>query len=166
LIKTSPIAKSCYAGRNFNSEQCENVVEEWPILDFTNTNVIGRSLPYYVACPPINQTAGERAVRPCTLGINPVMAVNATTRSDISATVQFARKNNVRLVTTGTGHDLLGRSDGYGSLELWLRVSITTLSNKVRSDRLVLPQQHHIPKGVPTHQGLQQIALERWRHGH
>ncbi|KAA8619663.1 FAD binding domain-containing protein [Pyrenophora tritici-repentis] len=121
LIKTTPIAKSCYPGSGYDSVECDNVVEEWPILDFTTTNVIGRSLPYYIACPPINYTAGEVPVRQCSLGINPAMAVNATTRSDISATVQFARENNVRLVTTATGHDLLGRSDGFGSLELWLR---------------------------------------------
>jgi FAD/FMN-containing dehydrogenase len=33
----------------------------------------------------------------------------------------FARLNNIRLVVASTGHDLLGRSDGYGSLEIWLR---------------------------------------------
>jgi hypothetical protein len=35
--------------------------------------------------------------------------------------VNFARKNNLRLVIKTTGHDLLGRSDGYGSLEIWLK---------------------------------------------
>ncbi|KAI8942367.1 hypothetical protein NX059_000442 [Plenodomus lindquistii] len=125
LIKTTPVAKSCYPGSSYNLSECDNVVEEWPILDFTTANAIGRSLPYYVACPPINHTAGEVPVRQCSLGINPVLAVNATSRSDISATVQFARKNNVRLVTSGTGHDLLGRSDGFGSLELWLRIILS-----------------------------------------
>ncbi|RMZ66112.1 fad binding domain-containing [Pyrenophora seminiperda CCB06] len=121
LIKTSPIAQSCYQGSNYNSTECESVVHEWTNTEFTTTNVIGRTLPYYIACPPLNHTAGDMPVRSCVLGINPVMSVNATSRSDISATIEFARKNNIRLVTSGTGHDLLGRSDGFGALQLWLR---------------------------------------------
>jgi hypothetical protein len=162
LIKTTPIAESCYPGSNYNSTECEYVVNEWPLLDFTTTNVIGRPLPYYVACPPINHTAGEVPVRQCVLGINPVMAVNATSRSDIRATVEFARKNNIRLVTTGTGHDLLGRSDGFGSLELWLRVSLRGVSRVALADHnTVLSQQDRVSESVRAYRGLQQIVLER-----
>jgi hypothetical protein len=57
----------------------------------------------------------------CTLGPNPRYAVNATTVDHIRATLAFATLQNVRLVVKSTGHDLLGRSDGYGSVELWLR---------------------------------------------
>ncbi|KAF1957906.1 hypothetical protein CC80DRAFT_503450 [Byssothecium circinans] len=32
-----------------------------------------------------------------------------------------SKKDNIRLVTKSTGHGINGRSDGYGSLELWLR---------------------------------------------
>lgn len=78
-----------------------------------------RSLPL-VTCAPVNYTAGDVPTS-CSLGINPTYAVNITTRDHISSTLQFARQNNLRLVTTSTGHDLLGRSDGYGSLEAWLR---------------------------------------------
>ncbi|KAK3628153.1 hypothetical protein LTR56_018765 [Elasticomyces elasticus] len=33
----------------------------------------------------------------------------------------FAKRQNVRLVIKDTGHDLLGRSTGFGSIEIWLR---------------------------------------------
>lgn len=57
----------------------------------------------------------------CTLGINPQYAVNATSLDQIHSTMVFAQESNIRLVVTSTGHDLLGRSDGFGSLEVWLR---------------------------------------------
>ena len=46
----------------------------------------------------------------------------------MSATVRFARERNVRLVVKNTGHDLLGRSTGYGSLEVWISHLRTGLS--------------------------------------
>lgn len=42
--------------------------------------------------------------------------IKATTRQQIKAGVDFARKNNVRLIIRNTGHDFIGRSVGYGSL--------------------------------------------------
>lgn len=39
----------------------------------------------------------------------------------VAAAVNFAREKNVRLVIKDTGHDILGRSDGYGSLEVWIK---------------------------------------------
>ena len=57
----------------------------------------------------------------CTIGTNPRYAVNATSVADVQTAIAFARNNNVRLVIKDTGHDLLGRSDGYGSLEIWIR---------------------------------------------
>lgn len=39
----------------------------------------------------------------------PVYVVNATSKEDVKAGVDFARKRNVRLIVKGTGHDYLGR---------------------------------------------------------
>lgn len=47
--------------------------------------------------------------------------MNATSVAYVSAAIKFAAKYNVRLVIKDTGHDILGRSDGYGSLEVWIR---------------------------------------------
>lgn len=46
--------------------------------------------------------------------------MNASSVNHIRSTLAFAIRENIRLVVKSTGHDLLGRSDGYGSIELWL----------------------------------------------
>ncbi|KAK4106594.1 FAD-binding domain-containing protein [Parathielavia hyrcaniae] len=120
LIKTRPIAESCYDGPRKDLDQCAYVTEMWSDQDFQTNNPIGRPYPYNITCAPVDYAAGETPAS-CILGSLPVYAVNATTRKDISLTLDFAKKNNVRLVVASTGHDLLGRSDGYGGLELWLR---------------------------------------------
>ncbi|RYP42265.1 hypothetical protein DL767_000429 [Monosporascus sp. MG133] len=99
---------------------CDYIATEWPDQNFQTSNPIGRVLPYNITCPPVDYQAGQVPTT-CTLGSNPVYAVNATTRSAIKSTMLFAQQHNIRLVITGTGHDLLGRSDGYGGLEVWLR---------------------------------------------
>ncbi|KAF4774728.1 hypothetical protein HER10_EVM0002847 [Colletotrichum scovillei] len=40
---------------------------------------------------------------------------------DIVAALKFAEEKNLRVVIKSTGHDVLGRSDGFGGLEIWLR---------------------------------------------
>jgi hypothetical protein len=100
--------------------QCAYVTQMWSDQDFQTSSPVGRPYPYNITCAPVNYTAGETPTT-CTLGSLPVYAVNATTRKDVALTLKFAKHNNIRLVVTSTGHDLLGRSDGYGSLEVWLR---------------------------------------------
>lgn len=92
----------------------------WPDQDFMTTKPIGRPYPYNITCPPVNYAENDVPTT-CTLGINPQYAVNATNLDQINSTMLFAQENNIRLVVTSTGHDLLGRSDGFGSLEVWLR---------------------------------------------
>ncbi|KAB2575878.1 FAD-linked oxidoreductase apf9 [Lasiodiplodia theobromae] len=50
----------------------------------------------------------------------PVLAVNVTEEDDIVKTIAFAKSKNLRLVIKSTGHDILKRSTGYGSLSIWL----------------------------------------------
>ncbi|KAG7286005.1 FAD-linked oxidoreductase hmp9 [Staphylotrichum longicolle] len=120
LIKTSPIAESCYDGPRKDLAQCANVARLWSDQDFQTSKPIGRPYPYNITCAPVDYAAGGTPTS-CILGPLPVYAVNATTRKDIAQTLSFAKRNNIRLVVASTGHDLLGRSDGYGSLEIWLR---------------------------------------------
>ncbi|KXX75480.1 6-hydroxy-D-nicotine oxidase [Madurella mycetomatis] len=120
LIKTSATAESCYDGPHKDLEECAYVTRMWSDQDFQTSKPIGRPYPYNITCAPVNYTAGEIPTS-CALGPLPLYAVNATTREDIALTLDFAKRNNIRLVVTSTGHDLLGRSDGYGSLQVWLR---------------------------------------------
>lgn len=120
LIKASPLAESCYPGPHENRTECKSVDISWPTQIFHTTQPLGLAHPWNITCPPVNYAAGEQPIS-CTLGPNPRYAVNATTIHHIRATLAFAALQNVRLVVKSTGHDLLGRSDGYGSVELWLR---------------------------------------------
>jgi hypothetical protein len=92
----------------------------WSDQDFQTSNPVGRPYPYNITCAPVDYAAGATPTS-CILGSLPLYAVNATTRKDISLTLDFAKRNNIRLVVASTGHDLLGRSDGYGGLEVWMR---------------------------------------------
>ena len=92
----------------------------WTDQEFMTTNPVGRPYPYNITCAPVDYAAGATPGT-CSLGSLPYYAVNATTRRDITLTLEFAKRKNVRLVTTSTGHDLFGRSDGYGGLQLLSR---------------------------------------------
>jgi hypothetical protein len=167
LIKTSPIAETCYPGSGQDLADCDYISREWPVEDFQTSQAIGRVLPYNVTCPPVDYKAGERPTASCILGINPVYAVNATCQADIKATLEFAQKHNVRLVTTGTGHDLLGRSDGYGSLQVWLRVRsrpVPVSSLFSLTSNTVLSQQDHLPGEIRRIKWMQLIHMGRWCH--
>ena len=50
-----------------------------------------------------------------------VYAVAAKTKSDVVAAVNFARKNNLRLVVKGGGHSYQGTSNAADSLLIWTR---------------------------------------------
>ncbi|KAK4167477.1 6-hydroxy-D-nicotine oxidase [Cladorrhinum sp. PSN259] len=52
----------------------------------------------------------------CTLGYYGLYVIEAKTRAHIKDGVDFARRNNIRLVIRNTGHDFLGRSTGANSL--------------------------------------------------
>jgi FAD/FMN-containing dehydrogenase len=48
-------------------------------------------------------------------------AIRARTTADVVAGVNFARRNNLRLVVKGTGHSYLGTSNAADSLLIWTR---------------------------------------------
>ena len=119
VIKTAPLAESCYPGPKQNRAQCDHVNANWAVQAFQTSQPLGLAHPWNITCPPVNYAIGERSAS-CILGPNPRYAVNATNVNHIRSTLAFAARWNIRLVIKSTGHDLLGRSDGYGSIELWL----------------------------------------------
>lgn len=120
LIATLPLAISCYPGPYQNAAQCAIVDQGWTNASFQADSPVGLSYPIDVTCPPVNALAGQHAGT-CTIGTSPRYAVNATSVQHVAAGVIFAKDHNVRLVIKDTGHDILGRSTGYGSLEIWIR---------------------------------------------
>ncbi|KAJ4986797.1 FAD-linked oxidoreductase-like protein 13 [Stagonosporopsis vannaccii] len=119
LIKTSPLAESCYPGPKQNRAQCDYINANWAVQAFQVSQPIGLAHPWNITCPPVDIAGGQNPGT-CTLGPNPRYAVNVTKVEHVRATLAFAARQNIRLVIKSTGHDLLGRSDGFGSLELWL----------------------------------------------
>ncbi|GAD94227.1 isoamyl alcohol oxidase [Paecilomyces variotii No. 5] len=88
----------------------------WTNTSFLAEFLIGYSYPWREPC---DLPGGNTTV--CGLGDSPIYAVNASTPADVVAGVNFAREWNLRLVVKTTGHDSVGRSMGYGALEIWLR---------------------------------------------
>ncbi|KAJ8114945.1 hypothetical protein OPT61_g3289 [Boeremia exigua] len=119
LIKSTPLAQSCYPGPKEDRAQCDYINANWAIQSFQVSQPLGLAHPWNLTCPPVDYSAGQTPVS-CTLGLNPRYAVNATHVDHIRSTLAFATHWNIRLVVKSTGYDLLGRSDGYGSLQLWL----------------------------------------------
>ncbi|KAI3541495.1 hypothetical protein CSPX01_07583 [Colletotrichum filicis] len=122
LIATKPVAISCYPGPNYDATLCASVMVDWYKGEWMSSHPVGLDYPLNITCPPVqptsNSTAGGGS---CTLGTNPVYAVNVTETDDIVAALKFAEEKNLRVVIKSTGHDVLGRSDGFGGLEIWLR---------------------------------------------
>ncbi|KAM0722061.1 hypothetical protein Q7P37_002987 [Cladosporium fusiforme] len=120
LIATEPVASSCYPGPGEDPERCAYVGENWSDAVFQASDPIGLSFPLNITCAPVNASAGEQPSS-CTLGKQPLYAVNATSEDDIVAAVNFARIKNIRVVIKETGHDILGRSEGGASILIWTR---------------------------------------------
>ena len=76
---------------------------------------------------------------PCGQGSVPPVGVDARSESDVQTAVNFAKKNNLKLVVKGTGHDVVGRSTARGSFLIWTHHMNQTAYN------LTL-----VPKGAPV----------------
>jgi len=106
----------CYAGPGYNAAACAAVQTGWKDTAFRSQFPIGYSYSDFESCE-IPQTPSSA----CLLGNSPVYAVDVTSANDVSYALQFAHQKNLRTVVKTTGHDFLGRSTGYGSLEIWMR---------------------------------------------
>ncbi|KAI9753687.1 MAG: hypothetical protein M4579_005039 [Chaenotheca gracillima] len=130
LIKTVLPAAVCYPGPQMNAAACQTVDSLWTNSTYQAESPVGYDYPYWTgsSCLPVNASAGEKPTGECTIGKLPWYSIEATDPSLVVKGVNFARKNNIRLVIKNTGHDLLGRSAGYGSLNIWtyhLRQGVT-----------------------------------------
>ncbi|PKX90057.1 putative isoamyl alcohol oxidase [Aspergillus novofumigatus IBT 16806] len=121
LIKTTPVASSCYPGNPFGStENCTIVTKYWSYAAYHSA--WPESVDYSVytnnscVAPGV---AGYTEGRGCSIGALPQYIVNATTEEQVAKAMQWASKRNIRVVVKGTGHDLSGRSTGAYSLSIW-----------------------------------------------
>ncbi|KAI2616725.1 hypothetical protein GGR54DRAFT_631514 [Hypoxylon sp. NC1633] len=115
LIATVPRASACHVP-TFNADLCTELRDTWQ-SDATHVYYAAEVIdPFFQGntCLPFTP-----ATTPCKIGILASYSINASSVSDIQAGIRFATEHNVRLVIKNTGHDLLGKSTGKGSLALW-----------------------------------------------
>ncbi|KAF2679553.1 FAD-binding domain-containing protein [Lentithecium fluviatile CBS 122367] len=116
LIVTVPLASVCHQPHLAQS-QCEKLKDGWP---FTQTHIPDPAsfvspLAQNGSCDPYSPQTSK-----CDIGNYPVYVVNASTPEHVAAALRFAKKKNIRVVVKSTGHDLLGKSSGHGSLGIWM----------------------------------------------
>ncbi|CAH0057485.1 unnamed protein product [Clonostachys solani] len=116
LIATIPLASVCH-DPTYDAEACIALKQRWPYASVHIPSSSSFSSPWAQnqTCDPY--TPQDKV---CEIGNYPVYAVNASTTDHVAATLKFVRENNIRLIIKSTGHDLLGKSSGAGSLSLWM----------------------------------------------
>ena len=117
LIKTAPIASSCYPGNPFNSPlSCDTVAANWTSSTFHT--LIPESIDYPTfannSCLP-KDASGYFQGRGCEVGGMPQYIVNATTEDQIATAMSWAAARNIRITIKGTGHEMNGRYVKYFS---------------------------------------------------
>ncbi|KAK4183675.1 hypothetical protein QBC35DRAFT_90902 [Podospora australis] len=115
LIATVPLAQACHAP-NLDAAKCQALRDQWQSPEIHMNNSASIMAPFFAnqSCDPFTD-----ASKPCTLGNYVRYAVAAESASDIIATMNFAKNNNIRFVIRNTGHDYNGRSTGAGALSVW-----------------------------------------------
>jgi hypothetical protein len=108
-----PPASVCYnkVGElsTYDAAKCAEITAKWTDEQTIVETPVGNLWPLYTnnTCMP---TANPNAT--CTNGFYPEYVIMATKKEHIQAGVNFAKKNNLRLLIRNTGHDFLGRSAG------------------------------------------------------
>ncbi|KAK4454895.1 hypothetical protein QBC34DRAFT_288646 [Podospora aff. communis PSN243] len=97
----------------YDEAKCAEATAQWGNETWTVEQPAASLWTYWTneTCRPTDDRT-----KPCTLGFYGVYVIKATTREHVKAGIDFARKNNIRLVIRNTGHDFEGRSTGWGSL--------------------------------------------------
>lgn len=95
---------------------CDYVSANYMSAAFQLANPIGYQFPSETPCLPTANPSNST----CSIGNAPLYTVNATETEHLARAVSFAAEKNLRLVVRNTGHDLLARSTGFGSLQVWL----------------------------------------------
>ncbi|ROT38153.1 FAD-binding domain-containing protein [Sodiomyces alkalinus F11] len=117
LIQTVPVAHVCH-DPSYSAEECQYVADNW-LSAYVMTPRPGEFLSSWFQ----NQTCVPHTDRStaCDLGNYASYSLNVSGVDDVKAGLDFAQKNNVRLVIKNSGHDFYGKSTGKGALALWTR---------------------------------------------
>lgn len=100
----------------FDVARCADAQSNWFDEQWHTDHPISNLVTFWTndTCLPLGASPSDS----CTRGYYGDYVVLAKTREHVKATIDFARKRNLRLVIRNTGHDFMGRSTGSGSLIL------------------------------------------------
>ncbi|KAL3470777.1 FAD binding domain-containing protein [Aspergillus californicus] len=127
LHYTVPIGAPCYKNsRAYDSLTCDGVEsyynnsiprgEHYGQTYWLNWESCGNS-----GCALLGSDPRDTLFNTCSLGRLAAYYVDVRQPTHISAALQFARKNNIRISIKNTGHDFYGRSSVPGSLAIWTK---------------------------------------------
>lgn len=111
LLRTAPVASSCYEGNPLNSPyNCSWVKNRWSLGAYHASwpESIHYSIFANNSCIPPGM-AGYDEKRGCSIGGLPQYAVNATTEEQVGKAMEWASKRDIRIVIKSTGHCFNGR---------------------------------------------------------
>ena len=111
LLKTVPVASSCYDGNPFSSSHpCDEVENDWTLSTFHASLPESIDYPIYANNSCLPPTAsGYTKQKGCAVGALPQYIINATTEEQVATAVLWASSRNIRIVVKGTGRDMNGR---------------------------------------------------------
>ncbi|KAK1758511.1 hypothetical protein QBC47DRAFT_143717 [Echria macrotheca] len=120
LLQPSPPGAVCHPGQpTYNASECAAVVAAggggWATYEFHSADPVSVDWNQWA-----NDTCLPGEAYPCSPRGYPVFVVNASTAAHVQAGLQFARKNNIRVIVKSSGHDYLGRSVAPFSLSIWV----------------------------------------------
>ncbi|TFK27133.1 FAD binding domain-containing protein [Coprinopsis marcescibilis] len=101
--------------RTYNAEACAEVTRKWTDQNWQSDRQVSA---HWILWTNTTCLPTENPDDSCTLGNLPEYVIMAKRAEHIKAGVDFARRNNLRLIIRNTGHDFLGRSTGFGSLAI------------------------------------------------
>ncbi|KAL4791430.1 FAD-binding domain-containing protein [Aspergillus venezuelensis] len=116
LIATAPLGSPCH-DPTYDEETCTLLRTGWtdPEPHYQSSSSVMAPFFANASCDPFQPIS-----KPCLLGNYISYAVNVSSASQVSKSLAFAKKHNIRLVIRNTGHDYQGKSTGAGGLGLWM----------------------------------------------
>lgn len=122
LKLTVPWASPCYL--DSSSEECQSIEKAYGDGASRSTHYGSTEFLDWERCG-VSQCAlnsfntSDAVSGPCSLGRLSAYYVEARSASDISKTLEFVRKHDIRISIKNTGHDYFGRSTAPNSLAIW-----------------------------------------------
>ncbi|KAJ5314198.1 NADH-ubiquinone oxidoreductase 20.8 kDa subunit [Penicillium atrosanguineum] len=121
LLRTIPVASSCYPGNPFDSPyNCSDVTKHWSYAAYHSAWPESTDYSIYSnnSCVPPGADGYSKEKR-CSIDGLPQYIVNATTENQVSTAMAWAYRKGIRTVIKSTGHDLGGRSTGAYAISIW-----------------------------------------------